>query len=87
MGRTAGFVVLFIAILSIPLFANDQEIEDSSTLSQHEVERLRAFARRYGYVRFFHPSDEAASIDWDRFAVLGVIRIREAGVRDDNPPT
>ena len=26
-----------------------------------EVENLRAFAKLYGYVRFFHPSDEAAT--------------------------
>ena len=35
------------------------------------VANLRAFAKLYGYVRFFHPSDEASSIDWERFAVLG----------------
>jgi hypothetical protein len=39
------------------------------------VANLRAFARLYGYVRFFHPSDEASSIDWNRFAVLGAGRV------------
>ncbi len=39
---------------------------------------LRAFAKLYGYVRFFHPSDEASSIDWDRFAILGSRKAREA---------
>jgi hypothetical protein len=43
------------------------------------VENLAVFARLYGYVRFFHPSDEAAELDWDAFAVLGVEKIREAG--------
>ncbi len=51
-----------------------------------EVENLRAFTKMYGYVRFFHPSDEAASIDWDRFAVLGVIRIREVKSPGDLQP-
>lgn len=83
MGRTAAFVVLCVVIVSVPLFAEDHESEDPLTLSQHDVERFRAFAKMYGYVRFFHPSDEAASIDWDRFAVLGVIRIREAGASGD----
>lgn len=50
-----------------------------------DVQNLRAFAKLYGYVRFFHPSDEAASIDWDRFAVLGVIRIREVADPADLP--
>jgi len=41
------------------------------------VLNLRAFAKLYGYVRFFHPSDEASSIDWSRFAVLGAGRVLE----------
>ncbi len=41
-----------------------------------ELENLRAFARLYGVLRFFHPSDEAAAIDWNRYAVLGVNRVR-----------
>lgn len=53
------------------------------TGSSPDVEKIEAFARLYGYVRFFHPSDEAASIDWDRFALLGAIRIREAGPSGD----
>jgi hypothetical protein len=48
-----------------------------------EVENLRAFARLYGYVRFFHPSDEAASIDWDGFAVYGAGRVAAAGSREE----
>ena len=43
-----------------------------------EIINLRALARLYGYVRWFHPSDEAQEIDWDRFAVYAVARIRSA---------
>lgn len=42
------------------------------------VQNLAAFTRLYGYVRFFHPSDEAAALDWDRFAILGAGRVRDA---------
>ena len=41
------------------------------------IRNLRAFAKLYGCVRFFHPSDEASSIDWDRFAVLGAGRVKD----------
>lgn len=44
------------------------------------VERFEAFARLYGYVRFFHPSDQASHVDWDRLAVYGARRV--AAVRD-----
>lgn len=42
------------------------------------VENLHAFARLYGVVRWFHPSDSAAAIDWDRFAIEGVRRMIDA---------
>lgn len=42
------------------------------------VQNLRAFAKLYGYVRWFHPSDEAASVDWERFAVHGARRVADA---------
>ena len=42
------------------------------------VANLHAFARLYGVVRWFHPSDAAASIDWDRFAIEGARRAIDA---------
>jgi hypothetical protein len=42
------------------------------------VVNLHAFARLYGVVRWFHPSDAAAAIDWDRFAIEGSRRIIDA---------
>ncbi|WP_022825557.1 S41 family peptidase [Hymenobacter norwichensis] len=42
------------------------------------VQNLETFARLYGYVRYFHPSDEAAATNWDKFAVLGVEQVATA---------
>jgi C-terminal processing protease CtpA/Prc len=36
-----------------------------------DVEELAAFTALYGAVRFFHPSDAAASADWDALAIAG----------------
>ena len=36
-----------------------------------QVEKLEAFARTYGYVRFFHPSDQASLLDWNQMALFG----------------
>jgi C-terminal processing protease CtpA/Prc len=36
-----------------------------------EVENRAAFARLLSLVRFFHPSDQAAAVDWNRMAVAG----------------
>jgi hypothetical protein len=42
------------------------------------VANLHAFTRLYGVVRWFHPSDAAAAIDWDRFGIEGAHRIVNA---------
>jgi hypothetical protein len=39
---------------------------------------LVAFARLLGYVRHFHPSDEAAAADWDELAIAGVNEVEAA---------
>lgn len=49
-----------------------------AALDERRVENLTAFARLYGYVRFFHPSDEAAAADWDALALAGVERAESA---------
>lgn len=46
------------------------------TPSRQEVGNLAAFARLYGVVRYFYPSDASASLDWDRVASLGVQKVR-----------
>ena len=47
-------------------------------VTDDEVEALAAYARLYGYVRWFHPSDEGADVDWERLAVLGAAEVRRA---------
>jgi hypothetical protein len=42
------------------------------------VANLHAFARLYGVVRWFHPSDAAAATDWDAFAVAGARSVIDA---------
>jgi hypothetical protein len=36
-----------------------------------QINNELTFARLYGYVRYFYPGDEAAGIDWNRFAIYG----------------
>jgi hypothetical protein len=55
----------------------------SEPLVARQVEHLGAFARLYGYVKHFHPSDQASSIDWDAFAVHGAAKVLPAESRDE----
>jgi Peptidase family S41 len=45
---------------------------------QREIDHVTAFARLYGVVRYFYPSDAAAALDWNRYAVHGVSQVRAA---------
>lgn len=57
--------------------------EPPRALTERGTENLVALARLLGYIRYFYPSDAAASIDWDRFAVASVRRVEAAGDVDE----
>ena len=46
--------------------------EPPRQLTPRGLENLEAFTRLLGYVRFFHPSDQAAAANWNRVAIAGV---------------
>lgn len=52
--------------------------EPARPLTRRGLENLVAFARLVGYVRHFHPSDEAMAADWNATAIEGVRFIEEA---------
>ncbi len=54
-----------------------------TTNGQKEIQNLRAFTKLYGYVKYFHPSDEASQIDWDKFAVYGTEKVKNAKNRQE----
>ncbi|HEY2069101.1 MAG TPA: S41 family peptidase [Rhizomicrobium sp.] len=52
--------------------------EPPHPLSARGLINLHAFARLFGYVRFFHPSDEGAKAHWQDIAIAGVQRAENA---------
>jgi C-terminal processing protease CtpA/Prc len=50
-----------------------KRVEDAPRpLTARGLENVTAFTRLLGYVRHFHPSDEAAKTYWDAFAIEGI---------------
>ena len=45
-------------------------------------ESRELYLRLLGYVRFFHPSDEAARADWDAFTIAGIAAVEAADPRN-----
>jgi C-terminal processing protease CtpA/Prc len=66
------FFVLFFVPSRFSAVAQDARVVT------REIDNVAAFARLYGVLRFFYPSDTAASLDWNRFAIDGVARVRTA---------
>lgn len=64
------FKKIVIVILFLGSFCIGCQSETS-----RKIQNIETFARLYGYARWFHPSDEAQEIDWDKFAVLGVQKV------------
>ncbi len=58
---------IFVLVL-IFLSCTEKSINKESA---QKVENLKAFAKAYGYVKYFHPSDGASEIDWNSFAIHG----------------
>ncbi|QES90810.1 S41 family peptidase [Rhizosphaericola mali] len=44
--------------------------------NKQEIRNVEAFTKLYGYIRYFHPSDEAASLNWDKFAIYGISKVK-----------
>ncbi|MFD3270545.1 S41 family peptidase [Paenibacillus dendritiformis] len=79
--KKASLIVLTAIIFlmsAVPAFAKETE-----KAANQELMNVRAFAKLYGYVRFFHPSDENETIDWNRFAIYGVSKVRAAKTKNE----
>lgn len=92
-GIVWGIVFIILAGM-VPAFVNSptphpadismHSPEQSTIVSaQNEIESLRAFAKTYGYIRYFHPSDEASEIDWERLAIHGAGQVRTASTESN----
>jgi hypothetical protein len=57
--------------------------EPARPLDARGLDNLVAFTRLVGLVRYFHPSDQAAAADWNRFVLAGVQRVEAAASPQD----
>src|SRR5215813_7315225 len=49
--------------------------EGPRPLTEQGMRNAIAFTRLLGYVRYFHPSDQVVTADWDRFTIEGMRRV------------
>ena len=65
----------FIYILFFAFIGCASKSDDSATLEK--IQNIKTFAKVYGYVKYFHPSDEAAQINWNAFAIHGAKNVEK----------
>ncbi len=46
--------------------------------SEQQIKNVETFTKLFGYVRYFHPSDEVDAINWNKFAVYGIEQVMSA---------
>jgi hypothetical protein len=71
--------LLCLALLPWPAHAAPGGAAPAGALDGRGLANLTAFTRLLGYVRHFHPSDEAAGADWNAFAISAVDAVEAAG--------
>lgn len=69
---------IFCIVLSLSAAAEETGPKAPKPLTGRSLQNMEAFARLLGYVRHFHPSDEATKTDWTAFAVDGVEAVEDA---------
>lgn len=72
------YLSLFIFIATLYLLISSFIDADRPFQQQKIADKAEAyfsFAKAYGYIRYFYPSDESSLIDWDRFAWYGSSKI------------
>ncbi|WP_409274564.1 S41 family peptidase [Neobacillus sp. SCS-31] len=78
--RIIGLVIIVCAaIIGLNFFPEEQaSVKVKKKTPDRLYTNLEAFGRLYGYIRYFHPSDEAADLDWNRFGIYGAGKVKEA---------
>ena len=62
----------YYGILILLLLLSFKGVTQSNS---QRIDNIQSFAKIYGYVRYFHPSDEAAKMNWNHFVVYGINKV------------
>jgi hypothetical protein len=82
-----GCILLALA-MPLPVLAQagvaaGADTGDAARLTDMAAGNLVAFARLYGFIRFFHPSDEATAADWDSVLMQGARQVEHAATPEE----
>jgi len=70
-----AFAILILLNLCFGFQKLKAQTNAKDTYSQ-EIKNLSAFAKSYGYIRFFYPNTQTEDFNWDAFLVYGTQQVR-----------
>ncbi|MGB3465466.1 MAG: hypothetical protein WBA74_09350, partial [Cyclobacteriaceae bacterium] len=70
--RYKPYPAFFLMLVVLALFQCKEATNDFTN-----EEKLLALAKTYGYIKYFHPSDESASLNWDLFGVVASQKVSD----------
>jgi C-terminal processing protease CtpA/Prc len=88
-GVALGLMVLngdgpaYLDDVKLTVVGDPPPAEGPRALDERGLANLRALARLAAYIRFYHPSNEAAEVDWDRLTIAAVRRVEGAKTPDE----
>jgi hypothetical protein len=71
-----SWIVIIVAAAAVLLVLSD--CQKNRIHEEQVIQNLRAYAKLYGYTRYFHPSDEASQVDWEQFLICGMEKVKKA---------
>jgi len=84
LGETMKQAIINILLTFIFIFSGCTGVkEKAGNEIPQNIQNIEAFARLFGYVRYFYPGDEAANLDWDGFAIYGIKQVENAQSKED----
>lgn len=75
--------MVFTMLMVLSLLLSSCNNPNKTDITTQQINNLYAFTKLYGYIKYFHPSDEALKIDWDKFAIYGCKKVLESSNEDE----
>jgi C-terminal processing protease CtpA/Prc len=72
MNKRQTDIIRYYGIFALLLLVSFKGFTQSNS---NRIDNIQSFAKVYGYIRYFHPSDEASKMDWNRFVVYGIKKV------------
>ncbi|MFS1515902.1 S41 family peptidase [Bacillus sp. SCS-151] len=64
--------------ISSKVINSNETVAPEPISNERMIENITAFTKLFGYIQYFHPSDEVTQIDWNNFAIYGVKEVKDA---------